>query len=106
MYKELYDIPKYETWKCITKTRGSEMVKKITIIVCSLLLLISTNVYAGDIPESIMAGEQKSLFIGEITNIDTDSYSIDISTVMMGSIEESNIKIKRFDKYYGTEDNP
>ncbi|WP_454053099.1 hypothetical protein [Clostridium sp. Marseille-Q7071] len=52
------------------------MIKKVTVIILILLLSISTNVFAGDIPESIMLGEQKALFIGKITDIDTNLYNI------------------------------
>jgi len=82
------------------------MVKKVTVIILILLLSINTNVFAGDIPESIMLGEQEALFIGEITNIDTNLYNIKPLTIMMGSIEKAEIQVKKFDKYYGTDDNP
>lgn len=38
-------------------------------ILLFLLLSISTNVFAGDIPESIMLGEEDALFIDKITDI-------------------------------------
>lgn len=82
------------------------MVKKVTVIILILLLSINTNVFAGDIPESIMLGEQEALFIGEITNVDTNLYNIKPLTIMMGSIEKAEIQVKKFDKYYGTDDNP
>ncbi|WP_461614988.1 hypothetical protein [Clostridium sp. Marseille-QA1073] len=82
------------------------MIKKVTVIILILLLSISTNVFAGDMPESIMLGEQKSLFIGKITDIDTNLYNIKPLTIMMGSIEETEVQVKKFDKYYGTNDNP
>lgn len=82
------------------------MVKKVTIIILILLLSINTNVFAGDIPESIMLGEQEALFIGEITNVDTNLYNIKPLTIMMGSIEKAEFQVKKFDKYYGTDDNP
>jgi len=82
------------------------MVKKVTVIILILLLSINTNVFAEDIPESIMLGEQEALFIGEITNIDTNLYNIKPLTIMMGSIEKAEIQVKKFDKYYGTDDNP
>ena len=82
------------------------MGKKFFITIVMLLLFVSTNVYAGDIPESIMEGNQKALFIGKITTINKDSYSIFPSTVMMGIIEQSEILIQKFDKYYGTSDKP
>lgn len=82
------------------------MVKKVTVIILILLLSINTNVFAGDIPESIMLGEQEALFIGEITDIDSNLYNIKPLTIMMGSIEETEVQVKKFDKYYGTDDNP
>lgn len=82
------------------------MGKKIFITIVMLLLFMSTNVYAGDIPESIMSGNQKALLIAKITTINKDSYSIIPSTVMMGSIQQSEISIQKFDKYYGTNDKP
>lgn len=82
------------------------MAKKITVIVFVLFLLFNTSAYAGDIPESIMMGEQKALFIGRITDINEDTYSIQPSTIMMGSIEDSEIQIQKFEGYYGTENKP
>ncbi|WP_186430272.1 hypothetical protein [Clostridium sp. BSD9I1] len=82
------------------------MRKKIFITIVMFLLFVSTNVYAGDIPESIMLGNQKAVFIGKITTINKDTYSIFPSTVMMGSIQQSEISIQKFDKYYGTNNKP
>ena len=82
------------------------MRKKIFITIFMLLLLVSTNVYAGDIPESIMLGNQKALFIGKITTINKDTYSVLPSTIMMGSIQKSETLIRKFDKYYGTNNKP
>lgn len=82
------------------------MAKKIFIIIFTLLLFRSTNVFAGDIPEAIMEGHQKALFIGKITAINTETYNIIPSTIMMGSVEQSEIQIKKFDKYYGTNNKP
>ncbi|HCQ90755.1 MULTISPECIES: hypothetical protein [unclassified Clostridium] len=82
------------------------MIKKVTVIILILLLSISTNVFAGDIPESIILDEQEALFIGKITDINTDLYNIKPLTIMMGSIEEKEFQVKEFDKYYGTEDIP
>ncbi|MCY6959054.1 hypothetical protein [Clostridium brassicae] len=81
-------------------------IRKISIFVLMFLLFTSINVFAGDIPESIMSGKQKALFIGKITDISTDTYNIVPSTVMMGNIEKPEIKIKKFDKYYGTSTKP
>lgn len=82
------------------------MRKKIFITIVMLILFVSTNVYAGDIPESIMIGNQKAHFIGEITTINKDTYSILPSTVMMGDLQQSEISIQKFDKYYGTNNKP
>ncbi|MFN7249839.1 MAG: hypothetical protein ACK4M9_03520 [Anaerobacillus sp.] len=83
------------------------MLKRIPILVI-FLLLSYTNVFvfAGDIPEGIMEGNQKALFIGEIKFINTDTFSIIPSTIMMGNIEQSEIEIEQFDSYYGTNDKP
>lgn len=82
------------------------MTKKIAIVISLLLLFISTNVFAGDIPEGIMLGHQKALLIGEITAINEDTISIMPSTVMMGSIAQSEVQIQIFDNYYGTDKKP
>lgn len=82
------------------------MIKKAGLIAIILLLLTSANVFAGDIPEAIMSGEQQALFIGEITSINDDNYTITPTTVMMGSVPSSELKIQRFDRYYGTSDKP
>ena len=82
------------------------MIKKISIFICLLLIFISTNVFAGDIPEGIMLGHQEALFIGEITSIAEDTITIIPSTIMMGSITESDLQIKMFDNYYGTDKKP
>ncbi len=85
------------------------MLKKVCNFVLLFLVLLpltSLNAFAGDIPESFMAGEQKALFIGKITAIDTDTITITPSSVMMGSIEQSEVQIKKFDKYHGTSDKP
>ena len=82
------------------------MVKKNSIIIFILLVFTSTIVFAGDIPESIMKGKQKALFIGRITAINTDTFSIIPSTIMMGSIQQSEVRIKKFDRYYGADNKP
>ena len=82
------------------------MRKRGFIAMVMLILLVSTNVYAGDIPESIMLGNQKALLIGKITTVNKDTYSILPSTVLMGSIQKSEITIQKFDKYYGTDNKP
>jgi len=80
--------------------------KKISIIIFMLLLFTSVNAYAGDIPESILLGNQKALFIGKITSVKNDTYSVEPSAIMMGKIETKEVQIKKFDKYYGTGDKP
>lgn len=82
------------------------MGKKISIIIFMLLLFTSVNAYAGDIPESILLGNQKALFIGKITSVKNDTYSVEPSAIMMGKIETKEVQIKKFDKYYGTGDKP
>lgn len=84
---------------------GVQMEKKIIIIFVFLMLLI-TNIYAGDIPEGIMLGQQQALFIGKIIAINEETYTMHPSTIMMGSIEESEIQVQKFDKYYGTNQKP
>jgi hypothetical protein len=71
-----------------------------------LLLSFCKSVFAGDIPEGIMEGNQKALFIGEIKAIHSETHIIKPSTIMMGNIEQSEIEIKQFDSYYGTNDKP
>lgn len=82
------------------------MTKKNFITVFMFLLFATTVVFAGDIPESIMEGKQKALFIGEITAVNTGTYNIAPSTVMMGSIQQSEIQSKKFNNYYGANDQP
>lgn len=82
------------------------MIKRISIFTWILLLFISTNTFAGDIPEGIMLGHQKALFIGEITSITEDTIIIIPSTIMMGSITESEVQIEIFDNYSGTDKRP
>jgi len=82
------------------------MIKRIITIVFVLFLLLNTNAYAGDIPESIMLGKQQALFIGKLTGINGETYSIQPSTIMMGSIHESEIQVQKFESYYGTEKKP
>lgn len=82
------------------------MLKRINIFILVLLLFTSINVIAGDTPEVIMDGKQKALFIGKITAVDNDTYSILPSTVMMGNIQQSEIKVQKFERYYGTDAKP
>lgn len=82
------------------------MGKKISIIIFMMLLFTSVNAYAGDIPESILLGNQKALFTGKIISDKNDTYSVEPSAIMMGKIESKEVQIKKFDKYYGTGDKP
>lgn len=82
------------------------MIKKISILIVMLLIAFSTTVFAGDIPEAIMMGDQQALFIGKITDINTDTITIVPSTIMMGSINYSEVKVKKFNRYYGVNDVP
>lgn len=82
------------------------MIKKAGLIVTILLLITSAYVIAGDTPEALMSGEQQALFIGEITSINNDTYTITPTTVMMGSVPSSELQIQSFDRYYGTSDKP
>ena len=84
----------------------SKKVCNFVLVFLVLMLFTSINAFAGDIPEGIMLGKQEALFIGEITAIDTDTITITPSTVMMGSIKQSAVQIKKFDKYHGTSDKP
>lgn len=82
------------------------MIKRAGLMAIILLLITSANVFAGDIPEAIMSGEQQALFIGEITSTNDNTYTITPTTVMMGSVPSSELTIERFDRYYGTSDKP
>ena len=48
----------------------------------------------------------RCIFIGEITSITEDTIIIIPSTIMMGSITESEVQIEMFDNYYGTDKKP
>lgn len=53
-----------------------------------------------------MEGNQKALFIGKIKAINNETSIIIPSTIMMGDIQQSEIAIKKFNSYYGTNDKP
>ncbi|WP_268049498.1 hypothetical protein [Clostridium ganghwense] len=53
-----------------------------------------------------MLGNQQALFIGKLTDKNSEIYTITPLTVMMGSIEQKEIKVNKFEKYYGTNDIP
>jgi hypothetical protein len=80
--------------------------KKIIIILLILFLFNNTHAFAGDIPESIMNGNQKALFIGKVSKIALENYFIIPSTIMMGSIEGKEIKVNIFESYYGNNSKP
>jgi hypothetical protein len=69
--------------------RNCWIAKKVIIIILILLLSISINVFARDIPESIMLGKQKVLFIGKITDVNSKLYNIKPLTIMMGSVKKA-----------------
>ena len=80
-------------------------LKKFSLaVVC--IIFTSSIIFAGDIPESLMTGDQKALFIGTLVSRNSESCTIRPSTVMMGSVDEEQIKVNMFEKYYGTEDLP
>ncbi|MCT4604573.1 MAG: hypothetical protein N4A64_00495 [Marinisporobacter sp.] len=81
-------------------------MKKKCILILILLSFTGITVFAGDIPESLMSGNQKALFIGKLTDKDSETYTITPVTVMMGSISQKEIKVNKFEKYYGTSDVP
>ncbi|EES90589.1 hypothetical protein FDJ70_06170 [Clostridium botulinum] len=82
------------------------MFKRFSILLFLLLISITTTAFAGNIPESIMINPQKGLFIGKIINTSDKEFIIEPITVMMGKIKDKQIKIKKFDKYYGTNTTP
>jgi hypothetical protein len=82
------------------------MFKKINIFIFIFILFTGINVFAGDIPETVMWGNQKALFIGKIIAVNADTYSIVPSTVMMGNILDDELQIKKFDNYFGTDIKP
>ncbi|MCY6370696.1 hypothetical protein OXH55_08635 [Clostridium ganghwense] len=82
------------------------MLKKFIIIFLMCVTLTYIIAFAGDIPESLMLGNQQALFIGKLTDKNSEIYTITPLTVMMGSIEQKEIKVNKFEKYYGTNDIP
>lgn len=69
-------------------------------------MLNCITAFAGDIPESLMLGEQQALFIGKLTAMDAKTCTITPLTVMMGSIPQKEVTVKKFNRYYGTEEIP
>lgn len=82
------------------------MVKKVSIIVIVLVSIFTLKVFAGDIPESLMLGEHKALFIGELISTSEEKSSIKPLTIMMGNISQEEILVDSIDKYYGTDEVP
>ena len=76
----------------------------IIILIC--VIITSSVAYAGDIPESLMSGNQQALFIGKIIDQDSESFTIEPLTVMMGSTSQEEIKANKFEKYYGNNNTP
>ena len=66
--------------------------------------MFSLKAFAGDIPESIMLGEQQALFIGEIVAENEDTYTLSPLDILMGEVEK-DINVEKFN-YYGTTDSP
>ena len=66
--------------------------------------MFSLKAFAGDIPESIMLGEQQALFIGEIVAENEDTYTLSSLDILMGEVEK-DINVEKFN-YYGTTDSP
>jgi hypothetical protein len=87
-------------YNCHNKSRlgWMPMVKKLVSVLAALLLLSSSVAYAGDIPESIMAGNHLAMFIGRISDIGDDTMRIETLTVMMGKAG-SELEVKRFNSY-------
>ena len=82
------------------------MFKKLLITILLCLILTAANAYAGDIPESLMSGSQQALFIGKLSDQDSETYTIIPLTVMMGNIPQKELKVQKFGKYYGSNDTP
>ncbi|PHV70685.1 hypothetical protein CS063_09135 [Sporanaerobium hydrogeniformans] len=80
-------------------------MKKRYLVIILVFICFSSLVLAGDIPESIMLGENKGLLIGKLS-IQADMYTIMPSTIMMGEVLAEEITVDKFDSYYGTADKP
>ncbi|MCX7841595.1 MAG: hypothetical protein N2489_00785 [Clostridia bacterium] len=78
----------------------------ILALVCMALMGLSSIAYAGDIPESIMLGEQKSLLIGVLSEIDSNSCTVIPKTILMGEVDTNPLIIQRIERYYGTSVKP
>lgn len=81
--------------------------KKIILFTFLAIIFLFTNsTFAGDIPESIMTGDQKALFIGVLSEIKDNTCVLIPKTIMMGDIVADPITVDCFDKYYGTSKKP
>lgn len=80
------------------------LMKILVFIV--LVTMTNINVFAGDIPEFLMEGRHKALFIGEIKEMGDEYYTIVPLNIMMGSIETEELQVEGFEGYYGTKDKP
>ncbi len=69
-------------------------------------LTLSFSILAGDIPEALMEGDQKALFIGEIKAIQDTYCTLMPLTLMMGSIDEEVLQVQKLTAYYGTDEIP
>ncbi len=75
------------------------MPKRAFALLFLLMLLVGSVAHAGDIPESIMAGQHKAMLIGQISAINADAVTIEPLTVMMGDAGSGPVTVKRFDSY-------
>lgn len=82
------------------------MFKRLSIFFLLVIVSITSTAFAGNIPENIMINPQKGLFIGKIINTSDKEFTIEPKTIMMGKIKNKQIKINKFDKYYGTTEIP
>lgn len=85
--------------------RTMNIKSKILTIIVTIMLCLSV-VHAGDIPEALMNGEQKALFIGELVDLSQETCTIQPLTVMMGEVTEEVITIDSIEGYYGTDEIP
>ena len=80
------------------------ILKKV-IFLLSISFFCIGSIFAGDIPESLMVGDQKALFIG-ILSKNADECILNPKTIMMGDINNDPIIVDCFDRYYGTQEKP
>jgi hypothetical protein len=80
------------------------VLKKVIFILLFSFFCIG-GVFAGDIPESLMTGDQKALFIGTLSKNENECI-LNPKTIMMGNITNAPILVDCFDRYCGTQDKP